>query len=81
MKTKCDLFWTNGRLRPARGQLENVLANHVPEVLIYDGLAPMKYEGAGAVSGQPLSLGQNLLHVNGATFHPSRNGPFGTTLR
>ncbi len=30
------------------GQLNDVLANHLPDVLIYDVLAPMKYEGAAA---------------------------------
>lgn len=31
-----------------RGQRETVLVNHLPDVLIYDVLAPMKYEGAAA---------------------------------
>jgi ketosteroid isomerase-like protein len=31
-----------------KGQKDHVLANHLPEVLIYDVLAPMKYEGAEA---------------------------------
>ena len=31
-----------------KGQREHVLANHLPGVLIYDVLAPMKYEGAAA---------------------------------
>lgn len=30
------------------GQWDHVLANHLPDVLIYDVLAPMKYEGAAA---------------------------------
>ena len=29
-----------------KGQRNDVLANHLPDVLIYDVLAPMKYEGA-----------------------------------
>src|ERR1700688_280255 len=31
-----------------RGELNEVLANHSPTVLIYDVLPPMKYEGADA---------------------------------
>jgi ketosteroid isomerase-like protein len=31
-----------------KGQRDHVLANHLPDVLIYDVLAPMKYEGATA---------------------------------
>lgn len=31
-----------------KGQHDDVLANHSPDVLIYDVLAPMKYEGAAA---------------------------------
>jgi ketosteroid isomerase-like protein len=31
-----------------RGQQNDVLARHVPDVLIYDVLVPMKYEGAAA---------------------------------
>jgi ketosteroid isomerase-like protein len=31
-----------------KGQRDDVLANHLPDVLIYDVLAPMKYEGAAA---------------------------------
>ena len=31
-----------------KGQLDAILANHLPSVLIYDVLAPMKYEGAAA---------------------------------
>lgn len=31
-----------------KGQRNDVLANHRPDVLIYDVLAPMKYEGAEA---------------------------------
>ena len=31
-----------------KGQRNDVLANHLPGVLIYDVLAPMKYEGAAA---------------------------------
>jgi ketosteroid isomerase-like protein len=31
-----------------KGQRDDVLANHLPDVLIYDVLAPMKYEGAPA---------------------------------
>ena len=31
-----------------KGQKDHVLANHLPDVLIYDVLAPMKYEGADA---------------------------------
>jgi ketosteroid isomerase-like protein len=31
-----------------KGQRNGVLANHLPDVLIYDVLAPMKYEGAAA---------------------------------
>lgn len=31
-----------------KGQHDEVLANHCPDVLIYDVLAPMKYEGAAA---------------------------------
>jgi len=31
-----------------RGQLDDVLANHSPNVLIYDVLPPLKYEGAEA---------------------------------
>ena len=30
------------------GQLDKILANHAQDVLIYDVLAPMKYEGAEA---------------------------------
>jgi uncharacterized protein (TIGR02246 family) len=30
------------------GRQDAVLANHLPDVLIYDVLAPMKYEGAAA---------------------------------
>jgi ketosteroid isomerase-like protein len=30
------------------GQRDDVLKNHLPDVLIYDVLAPMKYEGAAA---------------------------------
>src|ERR1700730_669273 len=31
-----------------KGQRNDVLANHLPDVLVYDVLAPMKYEGAAA---------------------------------
>ena len=31
-----------------KAQRDDVLANHLPDVLIYDVLAPMKYEGAAA---------------------------------
>jgi ketosteroid isomerase-like protein len=31
-----------------KAQRDQVLANHLPDVLIYDVLAPMKYEGAAA---------------------------------
>jgi ketosteroid isomerase-like protein len=31
-----------------KGQKDQVLANHLSDVLIYDVLAPMKYEGAAA---------------------------------
>jgi ketosteroid isomerase-like protein len=31
-----------------KGHRDDVLANHLPDVLIYDVLAPMKYEGAAA---------------------------------
>jgi ketosteroid isomerase-like protein len=31
-----------------KGQRDHVLDNHLPDVLIYDVLAPMKYEGATA---------------------------------
>jgi ketosteroid isomerase-like protein len=31
-----------------KGQRNDLLANHLPDVLIYDVLAPMKYEGAAA---------------------------------
>jgi ketosteroid isomerase-like protein len=31
-----------------KGQRNDVLENHLPDVLIYDVLAPMKYEGAAA---------------------------------
>jgi ketosteroid isomerase-like protein len=31
-----------------KGRRDHVLANHLPDVLIYDVLAPMKYEGAAA---------------------------------
>ena len=31
-----------------KGQRDHVLANHLPDVLMYDVLAPMKYEGATA---------------------------------
>jgi ketosteroid isomerase-like protein len=31
-----------------KGQRDDVLANHLPDVLIYDVLAPMKYQGAAA---------------------------------
>jgi len=31
-----------------KGQKDQVLANHLADVLIYDVLAPMKYEGAAA---------------------------------
>lgn len=31
-----------------KGQRNDVLASHLPDVLIYDVLAPMKYEGATA---------------------------------
>lgn len=30
------------------GRRDDILANHLPDVLIYDVLAPMKYEGAAA---------------------------------
>jgi ketosteroid isomerase-like protein len=32
----------------AAGRLDEVLANHLPDVLIYDVLAPMQYEGVDA---------------------------------
>src|SRR6266581_3611240 len=31
-----------------KGQRDDVLANYLPDVLIYDVLAPMKYQGAAA---------------------------------
>lgn len=31
-----------------KGQLDDVLVNHLPDVLIYGVLAPMKYEGSAA---------------------------------
>jgi ketosteroid isomerase-like protein len=31
-----------------KGQRDDVLTNHLPDVLIYDVLAPMKYQGAAA---------------------------------
>lgn len=31
-----------------KGQKDQILANHLPDVLIYDVLAPMKYESAAA---------------------------------
>lgn len=31
-----------------KGQQNDVLANHLPDVLIYDVLAPMKYQGVAA---------------------------------
>lgn len=31
-----------------KGQRDHVLSNHLPDVLIYDVLAPMKYDGAAA---------------------------------
>lgn len=34
--------------RTRKGQLDHVLENHASDVLIYDVLAPMKYEGAAA---------------------------------
>ena len=37
--------WANAT---RKGQRDAILANHLPNVLIYDVLAPMKYEGAKA---------------------------------
>ncbi len=31
-----------------KGQRDDILVNHLPDVLIYDVLAPMKYQGAAA---------------------------------
>jgi ketosteroid isomerase-like protein len=51
-----------------KGQRDRVLANHLPDVLIYDVLAPMKYEGAAAYrkswdEWQPETQGEGIFDL------------------
>jgi ketosteroid isomerase-like protein len=51
-----------------KGQRDDVLANHLSDVLIYDVLAPMKYEGAAAYrkswdEWQPETQGEGIFDL------------------
>ena len=59
-----DAWATNTRL----GKQDAVLANHAPDVLIYDVLQPMKYESAAAYRAswgdwQPTTVGENIFEL------------------
>lgn len=58
----------NWAITTRTGQKDHVLARHLPDVLIYDVLAPMKYEGAAAYRAswdewQPDTQGEGVFEL------------------